>query len=167
VPDDLSPVATEMSPMLPGDWRSMRPVVDRDKCVKCAVCWLYCPVQCVEEKPAWFDFNLDLQGLRHLRQRMPAARDHHDSGGSMRALCRRVASADFSEEGMMTNPASPFSKWGVLRSNDTGPGQARQTEGHRLEGNEAAALGVALARPTWSPCIRSRRSPRWSNTSPS
>jgi phenylglyoxylate dehydrogenase gamma subunit len=58
VPDDLSPVATVMSPMLPGDWRSMRPVVDRDKCVKCAVCWLYCPVQCVEEKPAWFDFNL-------------------------------------------------------------------------------------------------------------
>jgi phenylglyoxylate dehydrogenase delta subunit len=58
VPDDLCPVATEMSPMLPGDWRSMRPVVDRDKCVKCAVCWLYCPVQCVEEKPAWFDFNL-------------------------------------------------------------------------------------------------------------
>ena len=54
VPDDLSPVATVMSPMLPGDWRSMRPVVDRDKCVKCAVCWLYCPVQCVEEKPARF-----------------------------------------------------------------------------------------------------------------
>ena len=36
VPDDLSPVATVMSPMLPGDWRSMRPVVNRDKCVKCA-----------------------------------------------------------------------------------------------------------------------------------
>ena len=50
--------ATEISPMLPGDWRSMRPVVDRDKCVKCAICWLYCPVQCVEERPAWFDFNL-------------------------------------------------------------------------------------------------------------
>ena len=31
VPDDLCPIATEMSPMLPGDWRSMRPVVDRDK----------------------------------------------------------------------------------------------------------------------------------------
>lgn len=58
VPNDLSPVATEMSPMLPGDWRSMRPVVNRDKCVKCAVCWLYCPVQCVEEHAAWFDFNL-------------------------------------------------------------------------------------------------------------
>ena len=58
VPDDLCPVATDISPMLPGDWRSMRPVVNRDKCVKCAVCWLYCPVQCVEEKPRWFDFNL-------------------------------------------------------------------------------------------------------------
>ncbi len=43
--------------MLPGDWRSMRPVVDRAKCVKCAVCWLYCPVQCVVEKPAWFDID--------------------------------------------------------------------------------------------------------------
>lgn len=58
VPDDLCPVATVVSPMLPGDWRSLRPVVDRGKCVKCAVCWLYCPVQCVEEKAAWFDFNL-------------------------------------------------------------------------------------------------------------
>jgi phenylglyoxylate dehydrogenase delta subunit len=44
--------------MLPGDWRAERPVVDRDKCVKCAACWLYCPVQCVEERPAWFDINL-------------------------------------------------------------------------------------------------------------
>jgi len=58
VPGDLCPVATVPSPLLPGNWRSMRPVVDRGKCVKCAVCWLYCPVQCVVEKPAWFDFDL-------------------------------------------------------------------------------------------------------------
>lgn len=58
VPDDLCPIATTLNPMLPGDWRSLRPVVDRDKCVKCAVCWLYCPVQCVEERAAWFDINL-------------------------------------------------------------------------------------------------------------
>ena len=31
--------------------------VARAKCVKCAVCWLYCPVQCVVEKPAWFDID--------------------------------------------------------------------------------------------------------------
>lgn len=58
VPPTYCPVAREPTGMLPGDWRSLRPVVDRDKCVKCATCWIYCPVQCVEEKAAWFDFNL-------------------------------------------------------------------------------------------------------------
>ena len=58
IPNDLSPIATRLNPMLPGDWRSMRPVVDRAKCVKCAVCWLHCPVQCIVEKPAWFDVDL-------------------------------------------------------------------------------------------------------------
>ncbi|OGA16816.1 MAG: ferredoxin oxidoreductase [Betaproteobacteria bacterium RIFCSPLOWO2_02_FULL_66_14] len=58
VANDLAPIATEPSPMLPGDWRSLRPVVERGKCVKCAVCWLYCPVQCVVEKARWFDFDL-------------------------------------------------------------------------------------------------------------
>ena len=52
IPNDLCPIAAKPSPMLPGDWRSMRPVVDRAKCVKCAVCWLYCPVQCVVERRA-------------------------------------------------------------------------------------------------------------------
>ncbi len=58
IPNDLCPIATRPSPMLPGDWRSLRPVVDRAKCVKCAICWLYCPVQCVVERPAWFDIDL-------------------------------------------------------------------------------------------------------------
>ncbi|MHA1819280.1 MAG: 4Fe-4S binding protein [Promethearchaeota archaeon] len=26
-----------------GDWRSLRPVINRDKCTKCATCWLFCP----------------------------------------------------------------------------------------------------------------------------
>ncbi len=30
-----------------GDWRSMRPEVDHDKCVKCARCWMYCPDACL------------------------------------------------------------------------------------------------------------------------
>lgn len=58
VPADLCPVATVLSPMLAGDWRAMRPVVARDRCVKCAICWLYCPVQCMVEKSAWFDVDL-------------------------------------------------------------------------------------------------------------
>jgi phenylglyoxylate dehydrogenase delta subunit len=58
IPDDLSAIGTVLSPMLPGDWRTLRPVVDRDKCVKCAVCWVYCPAQCIIEKPRWFDIDL-------------------------------------------------------------------------------------------------------------
>lgn len=26
-----------------GSWRSMRPVVDKEKCINCLVCWMYCP----------------------------------------------------------------------------------------------------------------------------
>ena len=29
IPDDLAPIATVLSGMLPGDWRSMRPLIDR------------------------------------------------------------------------------------------------------------------------------------------
>jgi len=58
IPADLCPIATVLSPMLAGDWRAMRPVVARERCVKCAICWLNCPVQCVVEKPFWFEINL-------------------------------------------------------------------------------------------------------------
>jgi len=59
IPAGLCPIATELSTMLPGDWRSLRPVVDRDKCVKCATCWLVCPTQCIVEMPAWFAIGYD------------------------------------------------------------------------------------------------------------
>ncbi len=26
-----------------GKWRIFRPVVDREKCNKCQICWMYCP----------------------------------------------------------------------------------------------------------------------------
>jgi pyruvate ferredoxin oxidoreductase delta subunit len=26
-----------------GDWRSMRPVLDKEKCIDCLSCWIYCP----------------------------------------------------------------------------------------------------------------------------
>lgn len=28
---------------LTGDWRTVRPVWDRDKCINCLFCWVYCP----------------------------------------------------------------------------------------------------------------------------
>lgn len=26
-----------------GSWRSRRPVVDKEKCINCMFCWMYCP----------------------------------------------------------------------------------------------------------------------------
>ncbi len=59
IPDDLCPIATEYIYQRTGDWRAERPVVDREKCVKCATCWAFCPCQCIVEKPFWFEANLE------------------------------------------------------------------------------------------------------------
>ena len=26
-----------------GSWRTMRPIVDSETCIKCAICWMHCP----------------------------------------------------------------------------------------------------------------------------
>lgn len=58
IPNDMCPVATELASLKTGEWRAQRPEVDREKCVKCATCWIYCPTQCIREKPTWFETNL-------------------------------------------------------------------------------------------------------------
>jgi len=30
-----------------GEWRSQRPIIDKDKCIKCGLCYLYCPEGCI------------------------------------------------------------------------------------------------------------------------
>lgn len=30
-----------------GDWRSSRPVVNIEKCIKCGICQMYCPEPCI------------------------------------------------------------------------------------------------------------------------
>jgi 2-oxoacid:acceptor oxidoreductase delta subunit (pyruvate/2-ketoisovalerate family) len=58
IPDNLCPIAVKRVQIKTGDWRAMRPVVDPEKCVKCATCWAYCPTQCILEKKNYFDANL-------------------------------------------------------------------------------------------------------------
>ncbi len=26
-----------------GDWRSFRPVLNKDRCIQCGLCWIFCP----------------------------------------------------------------------------------------------------------------------------
>ncbi len=42
-----------------GDWRSERPIVDKNKCVKCGLCFIFCPEGCIEQdSEGYFTANL-------------------------------------------------------------------------------------------------------------
>ncbi|MCF8010316.1 MAG: 4Fe-4S binding protein [Clostridiales bacterium] len=42
-----------------GDWRINEPVLDQEKCKKCGLCFLYCPVFCIEKKDDYYEINYD------------------------------------------------------------------------------------------------------------
>ena len=41
-----------------GDWRSFKPILDKEMCIDCMTCWIYCPDDCVIVK------NGTVEGLR-------------------------------------------------------------------------------------------------------
>jgi 2-oxoacid:acceptor oxidoreductase delta subunit (pyruvate/2-ketoisovalerate family) len=41
-----------------GSWRIKRPVLDKEKCTYCGLCYLYCPPQCMLDKRDHFEPNL-------------------------------------------------------------------------------------------------------------
>ena len=43
-----------------GDWRTFKPVVDKEKCINCLQCWIYCPDSSIivkEGKMECFDYG--------------------------------------------------------------------------------------------------------------
>jgi len=43
-----------------GDWRALRPVLDKSKCIKCLLCWVYCPEPAIirhEDDSVEIDYN--------------------------------------------------------------------------------------------------------------
>lgn len=43
-----------------GDWKSQQPVFDESKCIRCAVCWNFCPDMAIyRKKDGFFTANLD------------------------------------------------------------------------------------------------------------
>ena len=42
-----------------GDWRSQRPIIDKSKCSKCTLCYIFCPEGCIEkDAEGYFEANL-------------------------------------------------------------------------------------------------------------
>jgi len=53
------PISFPANATLTGSWRTLRPVMDKEKCTKCGFCWLYCPEGTIilgEEE----DYRIDL-----------------------------------------------------------------------------------------------------------
>ena len=42
-----------------GDWRSQKPIFDLEKCIKCGLCYIYCPEGCIRQN-AEGDFEADM-----------------------------------------------------------------------------------------------------------
>ena len=42
-----------------GSWRTVKPVVNAEKCCRCGWCYLYCPSGCVVENDGRFEPNFD------------------------------------------------------------------------------------------------------------
>jgi len=42
-----------------GDWRAFRPFVEKEKCVNCLFCWIYCPDAAIVRKEKWVEVNYD------------------------------------------------------------------------------------------------------------
>jgi pyruvate ferredoxin oxidoreductase delta subunit len=43
-----------------GSWRTMRPIVDNEKCIKCAICWMHCPDAAIfQQEDETYAINLD------------------------------------------------------------------------------------------------------------
>ncbi len=43
-----------------GDWRVQKPVWDESRCIKCGVCWIFCPDAAIYQKvDGYFTANLD------------------------------------------------------------------------------------------------------------
>ena len=42
-----------------GDWKSERPVLNHQKCIKCGICYLFCPEGCIgQDEDGYFEANL-------------------------------------------------------------------------------------------------------------
>ena len=42
-----------------GDWRAFRPLVHKEKCVNCLLCWIYCPDSAIIRREKLIEVNYD------------------------------------------------------------------------------------------------------------
>lgn len=56
-----------------GNWRALRPVIDQNKCVKCMLCWIFCPDMAITWNGAQVEVDYDYcKGCGVCAQECPA-----------------------------------------------------------------------------------------------
>jgi len=44
-----------------GLWRTRRPIIDKEKCTKCGICWMYCPDNAVlKNHDDYYEINYEI-----------------------------------------------------------------------------------------------------------
>jgi pyruvate ferredoxin oxidoreductase delta subunit len=54
-----APIGKELYVVKTGEWRFQKPVVDREKCTRCGICFIFCPTNSVSEKEESYEADLD------------------------------------------------------------------------------------------------------------
>ena len=44
-----------------GDWRTERPVFDKEECNACGFCYIFCPIQCIHDDPDGIHYAADME----------------------------------------------------------------------------------------------------------
>lgn len=59
IPDKKYPVSFPMHGAggKTGDWRLLTPKIDREKCSKCMLCWVYCPDAVIDRDTLEIDYE--------------------------------------------------------------------------------------------------------------
>jgi pyruvate ferredoxin oxidoreductase delta subunit len=55
--DDIPTMAKTLGTMLvneTGSWRNVRPIIHNEECIKCGICWKYCPDMSISEDAEGF-----------------------------------------------------------------------------------------------------------------
>lgn len=50
---------SDMSFNKTGTWRTFKPVIDKTKCIKCGICWKYCPENSIKIEDDFPTINYD------------------------------------------------------------------------------------------------------------